>query len=157
MEVDNRIEHTAANGNGPVEALDNALRKALEKFYPEIGELQLSDYKVRVLNEKGGTASPVRVLIDQKRRTEHWGTVGVSTNIIEASWQALVDGIETCCIKSCCPGNGNIPMDNSQPIGIFDSGVGGLTVCKAIHDLLPAKELYISATPSVFLWNAPPD
>ncbi len=94
VEVDNRIEHTAANGNGPVEALDNALRKALEKFYPEIGELQLSDYKVRVLNEKGGTASPVRVLIDQKRRTEHWGTVGVSTNIIEASWQALVDGIE---------------------------------------------------------------
>ena len=94
VEVDGRIEHTAANGYGPVEALDNALRKALEKFYPEIKEIQLSDYKVRVLNEKGGTGSLVRVLIDQKRNTEHWGTVGVSADIIEASWQALVDGIE---------------------------------------------------------------
>jgi len=94
VEVDGVIEHTAANGYGPVEALDHALRKALEKFYPEINELQLSDYKVRVLNEKGGTGSAVRVLIDQKRKTEHWGTVGVSTDIIEASWQALVDGIE---------------------------------------------------------------
>ncbi|MBN2157960.1 MAG: citramalate synthase [Spirochaetes bacterium] len=94
VEVDGREEHTAANGYGPVEALDNALRKALEKFYPEIGEIQLSDYKVRVLNEKGGTGSSVRVLIDQKRKTEHWGTVGVSRDIIEASWHALVDGIE---------------------------------------------------------------
>jgi 2-isopropylmalate synthase len=94
VEVDGIIEHTAANGYGPVEALDNALRKALEKFYPEIKELQLSDYKVRVLNEKSGTGATVRVLIDQKTKTEHWGTVGVSTDIIEASWQALVDGIE---------------------------------------------------------------
>lgn len=92
--VDGTIEHTAANGYGPVEALDNALRKALEKFYPQIKEIQLSDYKVRVLNEKGGTGSAVRVLVDQKRATEHWGTVGVSTDIIEASWHALVDGIE---------------------------------------------------------------
>ena len=88
------MEHTAANGDGPVEALDNALRKALEKFYPEIAEIQLTDYKVRVLDEKAGTGAPVRVLIDQKRRAAHWGTVGVSENIIEASWQALVDGIE---------------------------------------------------------------
>jgi 2-isopropylmalate synthase len=94
VEVDGREKHTAANGYGPVEALDNALRKALETFYPEIKELQLSDYKVRVLNEKSGTGAVVRVLIDQKRNTEHWGTVGVSTDIIEASWQALVDGIE---------------------------------------------------------------
>jgi len=94
VEVDGRIEHTAANGNGPVAALDNALRKALEKFYPEIKEMHLSDYKVRVLNEKGGTGAMVRVLVDQKNNTEHWGTVGVSTNIIEASWQAMVDGIE---------------------------------------------------------------
>jgi len=79
---------------GPVEALDSALRKALLKFYPDLNELQLTDYKVRVLNEKDGTASSVRVLIDQKRHADHWGTVGVSTNIIEASWQALVDGIE---------------------------------------------------------------
>ncbi len=94
VEVDRRIEHTAANGDGPVEALDNALRKALEKFYPEIREIHLTDYKVRVLDEKEGTGSSVRVLIDQSAGTDHWGTVGVSTNIIEASWQALVDGIE---------------------------------------------------------------
>ncbi|TAL32449.1 MAG: citramalate synthase [Spirochaetes bacterium] len=94
VEVDGREEHTAANGNGPVAALDNALRKALDKFYPEIQELQLTDYKVRVLNEKEGTGSSVRVLVEQKTRGNHWGTVGVSANIIEASWQALVDGIE---------------------------------------------------------------
>ena len=94
VEVGGAVEHTAANGDGPVEALDNALRKALEKFYPEIAEIQLTDYKVRVLDEKAGTGAPVRVLIDQKRRSSHWGTVGVSENIIEASWQALVDGIE---------------------------------------------------------------
>jgi 2-isopropylmalate synthase len=100
VEVDGKIEHTAAVGYGPVEALDNALRKALEKFYPEIKEIQLSDYKVRVLNEKSGTGSAVRVLLDQKRKTEHWGTVGVSTDIIEASWQALVDGIEYMLLKN---------------------------------------------------------
>ena len=100
VEVDGQIEHTAANGNGPVQALDNALRKALEGFYPEINELQLSDYKVRVLDEKEGTGSPVRVLIDHKRHVDHWGTVGVSTNIIEASWQALVDGIEYMLLKT---------------------------------------------------------
>jgi 2-isopropylmalate synthase len=99
VEVGGIIEHTAANGYGPVEALDNALRKALEKFYPEIKEIQLSDYKVRVLNEKSGTAAPVRVLVDQKTKTEHWSTVGVSTDIIEASWQALVDGIEYMLLK----------------------------------------------------------
>ncbi|MBN1495178.1 MAG: citramalate synthase [Spirochaetes bacterium] len=100
VEVDGKIEHTAAVGYGPVEALDNALRKALEKFYPEIKEIHLSDYKVRVLNEKSGTAAAVRVLIDQRRKTEHWGTVGVSTDIIEASWQALVDGIEYMLLKN---------------------------------------------------------
>ena len=94
VEVDGRIEHTAANGNGPVAALDNALRKSLEKFYPELRELHLTDYKVRVLNEKAGTSAAVRVLIDQTKHTDHWGTVGVSENIIEASWHALVDGIE---------------------------------------------------------------
>ncbi len=98
--VDGREEHTAANGRGPVEALDNALRKALEKFYPEIREIQLSDYKVRVLNEKSGTGASVRVLLDQKRKTDRWGTVGVSTDIIEASWQAIVDGIEYMLFKN---------------------------------------------------------
>ncbi|HPA70883.1 MAG TPA: citramalate synthase [Spirochaetota bacterium] len=106
VEVDGIIEHTAANGNGPVDALDNALRKALEKFYPEIGEIKLTDYKVRVLNEKKGTGAAVRVLIDQSRAARHWGTVGVSENIIEASWQALVDGIEYMLLKDRLDGNG---------------------------------------------------
>lgn len=99
VEVDGRIEHTASNGDGPVEALDNALRKALEKFYPAIRDIHLTDYKVRVLDEKEGTAATVRVVIDQKNRHSRWGTVGVSTNIIEASWQALVDGIEYMLLK----------------------------------------------------------
>ncbi|MBN2039028.1 MAG: citramalate synthase [Spirochaetes bacterium] len=94
VEVDGKEEHTASNGDGPIEALDNALRKALEKFYPKISELHLTDYKVRVLDEKAGTAAAVRVIIEQKDKNSHWGTVGVSENIIEASWQALVDGIE---------------------------------------------------------------
>ncbi len=94
LSVGGKEEHTAANGDGPVEAMDHALRKALEKFYPQIRDIQLIDYKVRVLNEKAGTASKVRVLIDQKKDSDQWGTVGVSTNVIEASWQAMVDGIE---------------------------------------------------------------
>ena len=94
VEVNGKTAHTAANGTGPVGALDAALRKALEQFYPEIREVHLTDYKVRVLDEKAGTGAPVRVLISQKRREDDWGTVGVSENIIEASWQALVDGIE---------------------------------------------------------------
>lgn len=94
VEVDGQLEHTAANGNGPVDAIDNALRKALTKFYPEISGMHLTDYKVRVLEDNNGTASSVRVLIDQTDGVDHWGTVGVSTNMIEASWMALVDGIE---------------------------------------------------------------
>jgi len=100
VEVNGQIEHTAANGAGPVEAIDNALRKALTKFYPEIEKLHLSDYKVRVLNEGEGTGSSVRVLIDQTDSNTHWGTVGVSQNIIEASWMALVDGIEYLLFKN---------------------------------------------------------
>ncbi|NJD63416.1 MAG: citramalate synthase, partial [Deltaproteobacteria bacterium] len=92
VEVDGRVEHTAAMGNGPVNAMDNALRKALEKFYPELAEIKLLDYKVRVINA-GGTASSVRVLIQSGDKDSTWGTVGVSHNIIEASWQALVDSI----------------------------------------------------------------
>lgn len=94
VEVNGRLEHTAATGNGPVNALDNALRKALEKFYPQLKEVRLLDYKVRVLTAGEGTAAKVRVLIESGDRTHKWGTVGVSENIIEASWQALVDSIE---------------------------------------------------------------
>ena len=92
ISVDGKAEHTAALGNGPVNAMDNALRKALEKFYPEVAEVKLLDYKVRVIRQEG-TGSSVRVLIKSGDRDEIWGTVGVSHNIIEASWQALVDSI----------------------------------------------------------------
>ncbi len=88
------VEHTAAVGTGPVNALDHALRKALEKFYPQLREVTLLDYKVRVLAASRGTASKVRVLIESGDHKEKWGTVGVSENIMEASWQALADSIE---------------------------------------------------------------
>jgi len=87
-------EHTAADGDGPVNALDNALRKALKDFYPTLAKMHLSDFKVRVLDEKAGTASPVRVLIQSQDELDFWNTIGVSENIIEASWQALVDSVE---------------------------------------------------------------
>ncbi|MCX6355112.1 MAG: citramalate synthase [Candidatus Aureabacteria bacterium] len=94
VKVGELFEHTAAEGDGPVNALDNALRKALLPFYPAIADVQLVDYKVRVLNVRAGTAAKVRVLIESKDREAMWGTVGVSENIIEASWQALVDSVE---------------------------------------------------------------
>jgi 2-isopropylmalate synthase len=87
-------EHTAAEGDGPVNALDNALRKALKKFYPGLSKMKLCDFKVRVLDEKAGTAAKVRVLIQSQDEKDSWSTIGVSENIIEASWQALVDSIE---------------------------------------------------------------
>ncbi|MBI4844261.1 MAG: citramalate synthase [Nitrospirae bacterium] len=94
VEVGGKTEHTAATGNGPVNALDNALRKALEKFYPQLKDVKLLDYKVRVLTAGKGTSAKVRVLIESGDEEHKWGTVGVSENIIEASWQALVDSIE---------------------------------------------------------------
>lgn len=87
-------EHTAAEGDGPVNALDNALRKALKDFYPELAKMRLSDFKVRVLDEKAGTAARVRVLIQSQDESDSWNTIGVSENIVEASWQALVDSVE---------------------------------------------------------------
>jgi 2-isopropylmalate synthase len=93
VKVEGRTEHTAALGNGPVNALDNALRKSLEKFYPQLKETSLIDYKVRVLSSGEGTGSKVRVLVETGDSKFKWGTVGVSENIIEASWQALVDSI----------------------------------------------------------------
>ena len=93
VEVDGEIEHTASDGDGPVNALDNALRKALLRFYPEISLIKLVDYKVRVLDEKEGTGAKVRVMIQSSDGSESWSTVGVSENIIEASFQALNDSI----------------------------------------------------------------
>ncbi|MBE3577199.1 MAG: citramalate synthase [Limnochordales bacterium] len=100
VRVGDRVLHTAADGDGPVNALDNALRKALEEVYPELARFKLTDYKVRVLDEKKGTAATVRVLIESADNGRRWGTVGVSSNIIEASWQALVDSIEYGLLKS---------------------------------------------------------
>ena len=90
------VEHTAATGNGPVNALDTALRKALLPFYPRLKEMKLLDFKVRVLSASdgtGGTASVVRVLIESGDADSTWVTVGVSHDIIEASWQGLVDSV----------------------------------------------------------------
>jgi 2-isopropylmalate synthase len=94
ISVDGEEELTAAEGNGPVNALDHALRKALTKFYPQIKEMHLVDFKVRTLEGSEGTAASVRVLLDSTDGEDVWSTIGVSENIIEASWQALVDSIE---------------------------------------------------------------
>lgn len=94
INVDGKSEITAAEGDGPVNALDKALRKALERFYPEIGKMRLIDFKVRVLDGKDATASRIRVLIESTDGEENWSTVGVSSDIIEASWKALVDSVE---------------------------------------------------------------
>ena len=93
VRVGDKIEHTAALGNGPVNAIDNALRKALEKFYPQLKKSALIDYKVRVLSSGEGTKARVRVLIESGDEKDKWGTVGVSEDIIEASWQSLTDSI----------------------------------------------------------------
>lgn len=86
--------HTVAEGNGPVNALDAAMRKALLPVYPRLGNFQLADYKVRILDSDSGTAATTRVLIDTQNHRRRWSTVGASPNIIEASWLALVDSIE---------------------------------------------------------------
>ena len=94
VRADGREAHTAANGDGPINALDSALREALAGFFPEVKKIHLTDYKVRILDSSTGTAARTRVLIQSSDGNEDWGTVGVSDNIIEASLQALVDSIE---------------------------------------------------------------
>ncbi len=100
VKVGGRIEHTAAEGDGPVNALDNALRKALEHFYPQLQEMKLLDYKVRVLPSGHGTASITRVLIESGDAESRWGTVGVSDNIIDASYHALIDALQYKLVKA---------------------------------------------------------
>ena len=94
VRVDGKVEHTAAFGNGPVNALDAALRKALYKFYPVLRDMNLVDYKVRALSSREGTGTVIRVLMESSDGKRTWETIGVSENIIEASWQALVDSID---------------------------------------------------------------
>jgi 2-isopropylmalate synthase len=93
VKVQNEIEHTAADGNGPVNALDKALRKALLRFYPNLSNVHLIDYKVRVLGNKDGTVAKVRVLVESTDGENTWSTVGLSRDIIEASLIALCDSI----------------------------------------------------------------
>ena len=97
--VDDHIEIAAGEGNGPVNALDNALRSALKTFYPSVDCIRLTDYKVRVLDGKSATASRVRVLIESSDGTDSWTTIGVSCDVVEASWMALVDSFEYKLIK----------------------------------------------------------
>ncbi|MEA3211817.1 MAG: 2-isopropylmalate synthase [Chthoniobacter sp.] len=94
LSIKGQTEYTVAEGDGPVNALDAALRKSLQPFYPQISEISLDDYKVRIINGQQGTGARTRVLIDSTDGRESWGTVGVSDNIIEASWLALVDSFE---------------------------------------------------------------
>jgi len=94
VRVAGEVHHTAAEGNGPVNALDAALRKALLPRYPALAQFHLTDYKVRILDGENGTGATTRVLIDTRNGTKRWSTVGASANIIEASWRALADSIE---------------------------------------------------------------
>jgi 2-isopropylmalate synthase len=94
LSVRGEVVHTAAEGDGPVNALDSAFRQALSKFYPSIAAVRLVDYKVRILDSQSGTAAKTRVMIESTDGKDIWGTVGVSDNIIEASWEALVDSVE---------------------------------------------------------------
>jgi len=100
VRVGKEVMHTVAEGNGPVNALDQALRKSLIRFYPSIAEVRLVDYKVRILEETVGTGAQVRVLIKSTDGVDEWHTVGGSTNIIEASWLALADSLEYWLLKA---------------------------------------------------------
>ncbi|WP_420897766.1 citramalate synthase [Brevibacillus marinus] len=117
MNVNGQIVHTIAEGNGPVNALDNALRKALEEHFPCLSEMHLTDYKVRVLDESGATAAKVRVLIESQYKGERWSTVGVSTNVIEASWEALVDSVRYLLWKEGCTLQ-TPAAEKERPVGI---------------------------------------
>jgi 2-isopropylmalate synthase len=118
IQVGDEIFHTAAEGNGPVNALDVAIRKALLQFYPELAAVELVDYKVRVLNEDGGTEAIVRVSIESTDGHETWNTVGSSSNIIEASWLALADSLEFALLKRATG-------RPSRPARVATSGASG--------------------------------
>jgi 2-isopropylmalate synthase len=94
VQVNGQVIHTAASGNGPVNAMDQAARKGLLSFYPELEAVRLLDYKVRVVDQGAGTGAVVRVLVESTDGDATWQTVGCSANIIEASWMALHDSLE---------------------------------------------------------------
>lgn len=115
VRVQGRRELTAAEGNGPVDALSNALRKALCTFYPSLADVRLADYKVRVVNPEEGTGAVVRVLVEHRDDTRSWNTVGVSANILEASWQALADGLRYHLLRTETPQEGEQTQPASDP------------------------------------------
>ena len=94
VRIGDTVQHVVSEGDGPVNALDGALRKALEPFFPELRNVRLIDYKVRVIDAVAGTAAKVRVIVQSKDHQAIWGTVGVSENIIDASWEAILDSVE---------------------------------------------------------------
>ncbi|MDD4061343.1 MAG: alpha-isopropylmalate synthase regulatory domain-containing protein, partial [Kiritimatiellae bacterium] len=94
LKVDGQSEHTVGEGSGPVDALDQALRAALGRFYPAINDVALTDFRVRILDPNEATGATTRVLIESSDGVRQWGTMGVSPNIIEASWEALLDSVE---------------------------------------------------------------
>lgn len=118
LKVGNENLYTAAEGNGPVNALDNALRKALQTYFPQLKDMHLSDYKVRVIDEQDQTAAKVRVLIESKNFTDTWSTVGVSSNVIEASWEALVDSMRYALMNQLSLDNEN--SASSEPRGLVN-------------------------------------
>jgi 2-isopropylmalate synthase len=111
IRVGDAVRHEVAEGDGPVNALDAAMRKALNGCFPGLREMQLVDYKVRVINSEAGTAAGVRVVIESRDHQDVWGTVGVSENIIEASWIALADSYE---YKLCKDEEAQGPRTNDQ-------------------------------------------
>ena len=114
VRVGDQIMHTAADGNGPVNALDAAVRKALLPFYPRLADVHLTDYKVRILDGEAGTAAQTRVLIDSANGSRSWSTVGSSTNIIEASWQALADSLEYALLDDAVPEDAPLAVRTSD-------------------------------------------
>ena len=113
LRVGDQIMHTAAEGDGPVNALDQALRKALVPHYPELDEVRLVDYKVRIVDEHLGTAARPRVIVESARGTERWSTVGCSENIIEASWLALWDSLELPLLRNGAAGPARVPTHSA--------------------------------------------
>ena len=99
VRVADQQAHTVAEGDGPVNALDSALRSALVTFYPQLQTVRLTDYKVRIIDSRSGTAATTRVLIESSDGIAEWGTIGVNENIVEASLQALVDSLEYALVR----------------------------------------------------------
>ncbi len=139
VNVNGNTEFTVGEGDGPVHALDSALRKALENYYPSLANMRLADFKVRVINPKSGTAAKVRVVIESKDNEDIWGTVGVSENLIEASWQALVDSVEYKLLKDIekkSNGKFNVKIDvkNWQNSYLADDKKGESIELEAVVD-----------------------